>query len=187
MGFRWTPKILSSSVPLWSCHWWVTLHLLTRDSQFIMIMKKINKTIEYTCPYGTTNCPVIHDRWHQHIVTGEEKHSSPSPRTSHKPFKHSANRAIEPHSQTVTISPCLIRWVPRIWSEQCWNQLDSPFAACSPSTDPHCATKYHRGGKSTWLNRDLNPGLFQIVRALLSTVTELPPVIVYLHMRDKSI
>ena len=92
------------------------------------------------------------------------------PRTSRIPCKHSDHWATEPHGRPMTISPCSIRFVP----ESARNRRDSPFAARNPSTDPHWATKCHRGGKSTWPNRDSNPG----PRASTLT-TELPS-----HMVD---
>ena len=46
-------------------------------------------------------------------------------------------------------------WIcPRIYSEPCRNRRDSPFAACSPSTDTPNVT----GEKSTWSSRNWNPG-----------------------------
>ena len=55
------------------------------------------------------------------------------PRTSRIPCEHSDHWATEPHAWPVTISPCLIRFVP----ESSRNQQDSPFAAHSLSMDPY--------------------------------------------------
>ena len=50
-----------------------------------------------------------------HMSQGREKHMAQpglEPRTSRIPCEHSDHWATEPHGQPVTISPCLIRFVP---------------------------------------------------------------------------
>ena len=69
-----------------------------------------------------------------------------------------ANWATEPHWRPATISPSLNRFVPESSRNHAGTLRDSPFAARSPSTDQHWATKFHRGGKCTRPDRNSNPG-----------------------------
>ena len=111
---------------------------------------------------------------------GRKKHTARpglEPRTCRIPCEHSDHWDTEPYGRPVTISLCLIKIRPRICSELCRNRRDSPFAARSPSTDPYWATKCHRGGISTWPDRDSNPGPLAYRASTLAT--ELPS-----HMVD---
>ena len=73
-------------------------------------------------------------------VKGEEKAHDPTGTRTQDPSQ--TVRALWLLSYCVTrstcdISPLLNKIRPRIWSEPCRNRRDSPFAARSPSTDPH--------------------------------------------------
>ena len=59
---------------------------------------------------------------------------------------------------------------PRICSEPCRNRRESPFAACTRSTDPHWTIKCHRGGKSTWPTGTGSQDLSHTMRALWSLI-----------------
>ena len=81
------------------------------------------------------------------------------PRTSRILCEHSDHWATQPHGRSVTITPCLMRFVPESSRNHAGrNRRDSPFAARSQSTDAHWATKYYWGGKSTWPDKESNPG-----------------------------
>ena len=105
------------------------------------------------------------------------------PRTSRIPCKLSDHWATEPHGRPVTIPPCLIRFVPRICQEPCRNRRDSPFAAPSPSTDPHWATKCHWGGKKAHGPTGIEPRTSRILCKLSDHWATEPhgwPVTLYL-------
>ena len=115
---------------------------------------------------------------------GRKKHMARpglEPRTSRTLCEHSDHWATEPHGRPVTISPCLIRFVPK--SARNWQ--DSPFAARSLSMDPHWATKCHRGEKSTWSDRDSNPG--PLAHRASTLTTELPSHTVDLSHKSNSL
>ena len=76
------------------------------------------------------------------------------PRTSCTLCEHSDNWATQPHRRPVTISPCLIRFVPK--SALNW-----------------WATKCHRGEKSKWSDRDSNPGPLTLTTQLPSHTVDL--------------
>ena len=109
-------------------------------------------------------------------ITGEEKVHGPTG-TRTQDLLHTVG-ALWPLSYRATWLtwddfPCLIRFVPK----SARYRRDGPFAARSSSTDPHWATKCHRGEKSTWPDQDLNPGPLAYRASTLTT--ELPS-----HMVD---
>ena len=115
-----------------------------------------------------------HTLSHQ-MSQGRKKHMARpglEPRTSRIPCEHSDHWATEPHGRPVTISPCLIRFVPKSARNHAGIDETVPFAVRSPSTSPHWATKHHRGGKSTWPDRDSNPG--PLAHRASTLTTELP-------------
>ena len=65
------------------------------------------------------------------------------PRTSRIPCEQSDHSATEPQCQPVTISPCFIRFIPLLLA-----------ARARTHTEPPSVT----GEKSTWSDRDSNPG-----------------------------
>ena len=108
-------------------------------------------------------------------VTEEEKEHGPTG-TRTQDLSHTV-RALWPLSYRATRPACdnfplLKQNRPRICSEPYRNRRDSLFAARSPTTDPHWATKCHRGGKSTWPDRDSNSGPLAYRASTLTT--ELP-------------
>ena len=143
-----------------------SLQVFTFGGKLIYVggTRKKTKTIEMTnsIANGVLSCQ---DEFTHTIVTGKEKaHGPTGTRTSHIPSKHSDHWDTEPHGRPMTICSCLIRFVlesarnhagtnetvPMLLaampkpmrqslccSQPCRNQWDSPYAARSPSTDPH--------------------------------------------------
>ena len=93
------------------------------------------------------------------------------PRTSRTPCKHSDHWATEPHGRPVTISPCLIRFIPESARNHAGTDEKS-FYCSQPEHGPTLATKCHRGGNSTWPDWDSNPRPLTYCASTLTT--ELP-------------
>ena len=92
-------------------------------------------------------------------VTGEEKAHGPTgtqPRTSHIPCEHSDHWATEPHSRPVTISPCLIRFIPE--SSQNHARTDETVLCCSqPKHGPTLSNQMSQGRKKRMAQPRLEP------------------------------
>ena len=96
-------------------------------------------------------------------VTGAEKECGPT-RTLTQGLSLTMQAlyhwATEPHDRPITISPYLIRFIPESARNHAGTKENQVpfFAARSPSTDLHWATKCQRSGKRMWPDRDSNPG-----------------------------
>ena len=104
------------------------------------------------------------------VSQGEKKHMvrlGLEPRTYRMPWKHSDHWATELHGRPVTISPCLIRFVPES-DQNCAGTDKTVLLLLAPTL----ATKCHREKKSRWPNWDLNPGT--LAYSTSSLTTELP-------------
>ena len=113
----------------------------------------------------------IFRKWLQ-MSHGRKKHAArPGLEPSNTPCGQSDHWVTEWHGRPITISPCLIRFDPES-SRNHTGTDESPFAARSSNTDPHWATKWHRGGQSTRPDRDSNPGTLAYRASTLTT--ELP-------------
>ena len=89
--------------------------------------------------------------------------------------EHSDHWGTEPHSRPVTISPCLIRFVPESSRNHARTNEIVPLLL-APKHGPTLATKCHRRGKSTWPDRDSNPGPLAYRVSTLTTEPHDRPV-----------
>ena len=88
------------------------------------------------------------------------------PRTSHIPFEHSNHWATEPHGRPVTISPCLIRFVPESARNHAWTDETVPLllaAQARTHTEPPNVTGEEKAHGPT---RTRTQDLSQTVRVL---------------------
>ena len=109
------------------------------------------------------------------ICIRTEKHMARQklePRTSRIPCKHSEHWATEPQGRHLTISPCLIRFVSECARNHAGTDETVPLLLAARARTPTLADKCHRGGKSTWPDRESNPG--PLVYRARTLTTELP-------------
>ena len=134
-------------------------------------------------------------------VTGEEPVYDPTGDSNRGPLAYRARTQttelkINTHRRPVTISICLIRFIP--YSEPCSNRRDSSFAARRTNMDPHWATKCQRGGKLPIIilpaedrNRNLlhaNPNLHRAaIKAIIPNNVHRPKAVTWAHSNVRPI